>query len=175
MSVYKNGVEQVVIHGAAEHTDITREIFLPACEGYVTDGTPGVSEYYSVVVGGVDADEPVVSFTMKVPDDFVSFSSLKAIWLHLAGGDMFWRLVAYYGACEQARSTHSDIPAKGVTTSGGDIIKCQEPINALALASLAPGDFIGIQFDREGSDDSDTLEVMPMELYGLLFTYVANQ
>lgn len=163
-------------HGAAQHTDITREIFLPACEGYIAAGTAGLLDIYSVVHGGADLEEPTVAFTMKVPVDFVSFTSIKAIWGCLvAAGNMHWQLQAYYAICGEAKDTHSDTPALGVTATGGaNIVNCQEPANPLTLASLALGDILGIVFHREGDDVSDTLDDA-MWLFGLLFTYVANQ
>jgi len=164
------------VHGAAQHTDITREIFLPANEGFVDVGTPAGEILYSVVKGAANGNEPAVLFTMKVPVDFVSFTSVKAIWAcNAAAGNMFWVLDAGYAACGEATDTHVEIPALGVTATGGvGIINCQEPANALTLASLALGDILGSVFYREGTDGSDTLDV-EMSFYGLLFTYVANQ
>lgn len=164
------------VHGAAQHTDITREIFLPANEGFVDAGTPADEHGCSVVKGAANGDEPSIFLTMKVPVDFVSFTSVKAIWAcSAAAGNMFWVLIASYAACGEASDTHEESPAPGVTATGGfGIINCQEPANALTLASLALGDILGLGFHREGSDVSDTLD-LDMSFYGLLFTYVANQ
>ena len=160
------------IHGAAVHTDITREIFLPANEGFVSAGT-SVEEG---VRGAADLDEPEVCLTMKVPVDFVSFTKVEAIWFsHGAAGNMYWFIAAYYAACGENISTHADEPAPGATANGGDEIRnCQEPADPLALASLALGDYISLIFLRFGSDALDTLDAT-MVLEGLLFTYVANQ
>lgn len=170
------GTPVPAVHSAAQHTDITREIFLPACEGYIAAGScttfgPGL---YSLVLGGADVDEPIVHLTMKVPVDFVSFTSVKAIWL--AGtGNMRWLLGATYAACTESFATHADNPAPDTTASGGEVVfNCQEPANPLALASLAVGDILGLKFFREGSHGDDTLDAA-MFLCGLLFTYVANQ
>ena len=166
------GAPAPAVHGAELHTDITREIFLPANEGFVEAGTPS---YYGIT-GGANADEPTVWLWMKVPVDFVSFTKVEAIWLSSAvAGNMYWELYAYYGACGENVSNHSDEPGRGVTaTGGGDIRNCQEPANALALASLALGDYIALCFSRIGTHASDTLNDT-MHLEGLLFTYVANQ
>lgn len=164
-------------HGAGQHTDVTRYKFLPVCEGYVVAGTPDLRYNYAVVKGGVGADEPQMCFTMEVPDDFVSFSSVKAIWLYDGGAiqNMYWTLAANYCACGEAAATHTDEPALGVTASGGSNIKnCQEPANPLTLANLTSGDSIGISFARFGTHESDTLATA-MYLLGLLFTYVGHQ
>ena len=163
-------------HGAPEHTDVTRELWLPANEGYVKAGTPAFQGYYSIVWGGANLDEPDVCFTIKVPPDFVSFTSVKALWsVDAAAGNMYWGFYVYYGAGGESRSAHSDFPGLGVTANGGLFIQnVQEPANPLTLANLAIGDYLGIRFYRKGSDALDTLDIAAY-LYGLLFTYVANQ
>lgn len=154
----------------------TRELFLSVGEGFVRFGTLDDYLDYAEVEGGVDLDEPKVHWTMKVPDDFVSFSSLKAMWFaSTAVGNMYWNLNARYGTCGEHISTHFDTPALGVTATGGNLIKnCQEPANPLTLADLAIGDSIGISFTRQGTDALDTLDIK-MYLLGLLFTYVGHQ
>lgn len=157
--------------------DVTRELFLPANAGWIEYGSSaGFGPRYAAVKGSANAWEPGVSFAFKVPDDFVSFSSLKAVWGSLAAsGNMYWVLKAYYAAAGEVYNTHADDPVKGVTATGGNgIINVQEPANPLTLASLAKGDYLGVYFDREGSSGSDTLN-SDMWLLGLLFTYVAKQ
>lgn len=179
MSVYKNGVLVPVvpaIHGAAEHNDVTREIFLPACEGHIYDGSEDYLDVYAVVTGTANATAPDVYFTMKVPVDFVSFTSVKAVWY--GGnfpGDMYWIIAAIYCACGEAYDAHSESPAFGATANGGSsFVNCQEPANPLTLVSLAPGDNLGLEFYRQGSNELDTLDAS-CSLFGLLFTYVASQ
>ena len=164
------------IHGAAKHTDITREIFLPANEGFVHTGTPFFVLRYAVVLGGANLDEPSIFFAMKVPDGFVSFTKVEAVWWSAAAaGNMYWRLQARYAAGGEASDIHHDSPAFGVTATGGNkIVNVQEPVNALLLANLAPGDYLGMQFQRAGADVLDTLDE-DVRFLGLLFTYVANQ
>lgn len=170
------GAPAPATHGVAKHTDVTRELFLLALEGHAAAGTPLNVLTYSAIEGGANADEPLVFFTMKVPDDFVSFTSIKAVWVSTpAAGNMYWQLGATYGACGASITTHTDVPAIGVTATGGNgIINCQTPANALTLADLDGDDFIGISFTRTGSDDLDTLDAA-MQLLGLIFTYVGHQ
>lgn len=160
------------VHGVDQHTDVTRELFIPASEGHIAAGVL-TQNGYPVVEGAVDADEPVVYLLMKVPDDFVSFTKVEAVWLS-GDGDMYWRIRANYAAASEGLNTNQDTPAWAVTTSGGvNVINVQEPANPLALANLAKGDYIGFCFWREGTHVSDT--VATVWLFGLLFTYVAEQ
>lgn len=170
-----NLLAQIPVHGAVQHTDITREIFLPACEGHFSGAAAAhISDYSAVLIA--DGDVADIYMTMKVPVDFVSFTSVKVIWVaEVAVGNMYWYLSANYAACGEHDATHSDNPVLGVTATGGaGITNCQEPANALTLASLAVGDLLGIHFLNVSVDPSDTLDA-DRYIYGLLFTYVANQ
>lgn len=163
-------------HGAGQHSDVTRELFLPANEGHIKTGTPGDRRQYGAVKGLANSTEPNVFFTIKVPDDFVSFTKVEAIWVCVAAsGNMRWKLTANYAASGEADSTHLDAPAENQTVTGGNgIINVQESANPLTLANLATGDFLGISFIRKGVSAFDTLNT-DMYFFGLLFTYVAHQ
>ena len=169
-------VDRIPVHGANKHTDVTREVFLSVAGGYISAGTASFLSKYASATGEVNVDEPRVFFTIKVPDDFVSFSSVKAVW-HSAGlaGNAYWRLQASYAADGELREQHTDLPAAGTTAyPGGDVIVVQEPANALTLTNLAKGDHLGVEFYRFGSDAADTLTDI-FNLIGLLFTYTAEQ
>jgi len=163
-------------HGAAKHTDVTRELFIPANACYIAAGTSGLLSQHQRVSGGANADEPDVHFSLKVPDDFVSFGSVKAVWAAVpASGNMYWRILANYGASGEDYAAHTDSPAIGVTATGGaTLVNVQEPANPLTLSSLAAGDYIGIRFFREGTHASDTINDV-VYLLGILFTYTASQ
>ena len=163
-------------HGASVHTNITREFFLPATGGYARAGTLAAESTRGVVNGGANADAPDVLFAMIVPDDFVSFGSIKAAWgSGAAAGNMRWGLEAVYSAAGETLITHSDSPGQGTTATGGtSIVNVQEPASPLTLSSLALGDHIGITFQRQGTSGADTIDAV-VNLYGLLFTYTANQ
>lgn len=170
------GLDYRTMHGATEHHNVTRELFLPANEGRIVVGTPYSYGKYATVEGTANANQPTVELTMKVPDDFVSFTSLQAVWATAAaGGNMYWWLVAFYAASGEAYNIHNDQPALGATANGGaNIMNVQAPANPLTLANLAKGDYIGVEFLRQGTDVLDTLDT-DMYLFGLLFTYVAEQ
>lgn len=169
-------VPPTVEHGAEFHTDVTRELFIPANEGFVAAGAPSVLGQFSVITGGADLDEPTVYFAIKVPDDFVSFLTLKAVWsCGVAAGNMYWRIKADWAAAGEIYTTHSEDGAMGVTaTGGGNILNVQEPFDPILFVDLALGDYIGILFERDGSHANDTLDTT-VKLVGLLFTYMAEQ
>tara|TARA_Y100000310_G_C20476056_1_gene712476 strand:- start:326 stop:910 length:585 start_codon:yes stop_codon:yes gene_type:complete len=162
-------------HGASEHTDITREVWLPASATVIAGAEQENYAQWGGVNGGANADEPHVLFTMKVPDDFASFTKVEAVFIHEGSGDIYWHITASYAASGQDRVTHTDTPAIAAQASGATrLIEVQEPANALALANLASGDYLGLDYTREGTNVADTLD-QQMLLLGLLFTYVANQ
>jgi len=150
-----------------------RYLFLPAY-GY-TDGALAAVVVYSSHLS-VDAALKMSAFTFRVPSDFVSFVSMKAVWISsAASGNMCWLLNANYGASGESFMAHSDYPPIAVTATGGSgIINVQEPANALALANIAKGDYCGIVFGRDAINAADTLDAS-VYLLGLLFTYLAEQ
>lgn len=161
---------------AAKRTDVTRELFIPANEGYIEAGTRINRSSYAVVQGAADTDTPIIWFTVKVPDDFVSFTKVEAVWASPAvTGNMWWGMGADYAAVGEDSSMHSDNPEAGETATGGaDIMNVQRPKNPLTLADLAAGDYLGLVFTRYGSNAADTLDTV-VDLLGILFTYTAEQ
>lgn len=164
------------VHGAAQHTDVTRELFIPALSGDAVNGTPTNNAGYAVVSGTANAWEPLVMLTFKVPDDFVSFVSLKAVWwCSAAAGNMYWYLKTYYAASGQERQTHTEASGYGTTATGGaNLINVQESSTPLVMANLEEGDYVGIEFSREGTHGDDTLDAV-VYFVGILFTYTAEQ
>ena len=160
-------------HGAATHTNVTRELFIGP-DGYLTGGHVNYSSYNTAPLADTVLD--ALYFTFKVPDDYVSYTSIKLVWVSSgASGNIYWKLKADYAAAGQSYTTHQDNPAYGVTATGGaNIINEQAPPNALTMASLALGDYVGVLAARDASDVSDTLNATVYVL-GLLFTYIANE
>ena len=169
----KTPLAQVPEHGAAKHTNITRELFLSPT-GY----TMGTIARYNAYTAYLLQDAAVTqgSFNFKVPDDFVSFVSAKAIWMCEGnGGNMWWNLEAQYCAAGELNQNHIDAPAVGATANiGGEDFNVQEPANPLTLASLAIGDYVGLEINRVATNALDTLDE-DVWVFGLLFTYIGNQ
>jgi len=166
----------VAVHGADKHTDVTRDLFIPAAEGLIAKGTAVTFYRWAVVEGGVNLQEPWVNVTFKAPPDFVSYQKLEAVWVsHAGAGNIYWRFRTNYAACGEDRRAHEEDTAFGVTATGGfGIINCQEPEDPLTMAGLAKGDFIGLYFQRMGDNALDTIDDV-VYLYGFLLTYTADQ
>ncbi len=170
------GAPAPAIHGAAQHTDVTRTLRLPANEGFILAGTSGDHHTYAAVLGAANINEPKVNLFMKVPVDFVSFIKAEAIWTcDAVAGNMRWALETKWCTDGEVITTHAEAPATGETATGGaNILNIQEPATPLSFANLAVDDFIGINFFRNGAHANDTLDDV-VYLHALLFTYVSNQ
>ncbi len=163
-------------HGAAKHTNITRELFIPATNDIHASATVNQFNAFWSCVTFVDDRVVAIYQTFKVPDDFVSFISLKCVWATpAAAGNMSWKMGCHWAAHGEIESTHTEYPGTGQTASGGaDIIVAQEPPTPLNLANLALGDYVGAKMVREGDDVLGTINDI-VEVLGILFTYTANQ
>lgn len=163
-------------HGPTLHTDVTRKIFMPANEAYILSGASSHYGYAPTVEGGANVDEPIMHLSMYVPDDFVSFTSVKLLWLStVASGNMDWDMAGEYAAGGEVYNTHSDTPANGISATGGAmVINFQEAPNPLTLSSLSAGNFLSLRATRWGSLGSDTINAA-VHFLGLVFEYIADQ
>ena len=155
---------------------VSRNLFLTAVASYINSGTVSLRNSWSIVYGAANANAPVFRVSFKVPDDFVSFESMKAVWeATSSGGNMYWRFNASYAAPGEIVNIHSDSTSLGVTADGGaQILNVQESPDPLTLKFLAKGDYLGVLFTREGTHANDTIDNQ-VNVFGLLFTYRASQ
>ncbi len=161
-------------HGAERHTDVTRELILIATSGFITATPANINNYG--VLNFPDGQAKSVWFSFKIPDGFVSFSKIEAIWSSpAASGNLRWAVKATYAAAGEAKDTHSDAPSVGETaTAGAGKLNVQEPKNTITLSNIATGDYVGLKFVRDAVSALDTLNTF-VYLYCLVFTYTANQ
>jgi len=153
---------------------VDKTFFIPATQGYYTGTINGISSYPVIELANAAAEH--ATHLMRVPDDFLTFVSVRAVWQtpDVGNNNLYWRIMAAYSACAELYTTHTDTPAHGVTASGGaDIKNCQEPANPLTLVSLARGDTVGIIFARDATNPADTIED-DVYLYGLEFNYIGE-
>ena len=168
-----SGLRVVSVHGADKHIDIAKKLFLPATSGYVEAGIVTKAGYYGVVQGAADTNTPKVYISGRVPEDFVSFTSLKVIWISPAvSGNMVWYLRVAYTAVGANYTYVWDTSSQATATAGADLINATE--GGVDLVGLAAGDYFGISFVRDGADGDDTLDDT-VDLLGFLFEYIANQ
>jgi len=154
----------------------TIEIFIPAPAG--SSGTS--SDEVNVGPASRELEDnliELVDFTFKVPANFTSLSSLKAVWINFSGGagNMYWKMqIIGCAASGEAYNTDAEAGVSGVTASGGSgIVNVQAPATPPSLSNIAAGDYLSVRVQRAGDDVLDTLGVS-VYLVGLLFTYVSN-
>ena len=162
-------------HGAAEHTNIARNIWLSAGDAYIETGAIARNNNYPVVRATANADLSAY-LSLKVPADFVSFTNVKVVWSSPpATGNAYLYLRTSYAADGEERATHGEAPAsEAIATSGADKLNIDTPVNGPSLANLAVGYIIGFWFARTGTDVLDTLNDT-FDFFGIEFNYVANQ
>lgn len=168
------GFEAIGEHGPAQHTDQIRELFIP-CGNYATGQQAYVGYYDTSKLADATAD--TMNFSFKVPDDFVSFVSLKAVWISgvvgTPGQDWYGCILCNYSAEGEAYNAVTDNPGYKVID-----VPAINTIYATDLGSvllgLAIGDYIGASLRRWGDHASDTW-ADGVWVIGLLFTYTAEQ
>lgn len=147
--------------GTSEIANRTREVLLP-----ITGTSAGDDDW----VLSATSNQSVYTF-FKVPSDYVSNLTVKAIVYHSAGtGDAVFNLVAWYGAVGEAWDNHQD--STGFTTVAIDSDQIQEALT-LTPASIAAGDFVRLQFIRDGGNGSDTYN-QSTNVLGFLLSYTAD-
>ena len=163
-------------HTTDKHTDLARLLWISALSFQIAGGALSRIGEYGTVQG--TASQVVdVKCSISCPSDFVSFTSLQAVWLCTSGtGDMRWYLRTQYGEGGEVYSTHANNSGYGTTASGGTnyINVSTHPTTPITLPSLTTSDIIGINFYRDGSHASDTLDAT-MHFLGLKFNYVGYQ
>ncbi len=162
------------VHGAAEHTDVTRTLFLPC--GVKYSGTPAYL-LYGGVIEVVDGSTKYVNWYFRLPDDFVSVDKLETVWeCGAASGNLYWDFSAQWGSVGESYAAHSSGADPLATATGGSgVINASEPVGVWwDISSMAAGDFVGAEFVRKGSYSQDTLED-DVNIIGLLITYTASQ
>ena len=157
----------ILTHGNTHHTDRSRTVLVNYIEA--PDST-----YQNFLTRQLtDGNDESVSFTWQVPADFVSLDSVKLVYVPGAVGNMYWKMIAEWGAHNEATTT--DTPAYGTTsTIAINKIIIQEPANALTLSGLAAGDIISVMAERDASDVSDTVNA-DVEVIALQVMYTADQ
>lgn len=163
------------IHGVAEHTDVTRTKFYRVAA--VTSGA--FTRHLSHAVAELDPDSTeyaIIEF--MTPSDFVSFTSLKVVWFAPSdagtiGKDWVCDPRCWYGADGEAPDLHKDAPAMTtIDVAAVDTIYVTDV--GFTMTSLAKGDYVGCEIERQANNASDTWE-LDIYVVGVLLTYVAEQ
>ena len=161
-------------HGATQHTDVARELFIPAHAGWMSGTTATYDAHQAVLCGNAVTAGIRISF--KVPDDFVSYTKLELIWIcAAASGNGVFQGQADWAASGETYNTHTETMAQlTYATGGASKLNVQQFSVPVVFANLAVGDYVGLQWVRAAGHASDTLED-DVYMIGVLFTYVASQ
>jgi len=132
-----------------------------------------------LVVGGSSFNAGMgMLFSMKVPDDFVSFNKVEIMWAVVAAGSSLqtqWDFHAAWVSSGEsmavvghATSNTEDTGYGLCNAAGADCLTLSQATNPLTLSGLARGDYLSLGVFR--STCSDTIGGS-VYVHGLLFSY----
>jgi hypothetical protein len=167
-------------HGAADHTDVVRSLFLPVHDGVVLDGgtlaSLGTLPDTIRTISLADAATSGALWAFEVPGDWVSGNMAVEIYFAGAtttGGNVRFQVVAKKvaeGASVIAAGTTFTQTSQAPTTANLLVI---EP--ALDFVTpVAAGELVMLSVRRLGADGADTYAAAA-HLIGVRVTYTANQ
>jgi len=148
----------------------TRTFLVPASTGYDTT-TP--ANLIATSTSGVlleDNKDSYAIFSFMCPADFVSDLTISPICISDASGNANVNYVATYGAIGEASNTHSDndaVPVKAITAA------LLTEFLPLTLTNISIGDYVGVVFQRNGTQATDTIN-NDMYVLGLMVKYTAD-
>lgn len=159
-------------HGAEKHRNVTRKLFIPS--GCYSGAT---SIYFcTAAVIFPDGADHYSAHSFKVPDDFLSLSSLKVLWAGeggVAGQDWVSELYATYKKIGESMWLHDEGPTpKTIDVTVLDTLYATD--FGFSLLGLENGHYISVELARHGLDGSDTY-TGKVHVFGILFTYTAKQ
>ena len=143
-------------HSISVHDDITRTFFISAMGAYTDGVEAGINNYYAIRL--VDGLEKWLQINFMCPNDFVSITDFRVVWVaNCAAGNMLTQGVTHYGASGEAYDTHGEDTGEVVKAIDGAFLITKSVLTGL-FASIAKGDYCGLQFYRHGNDSADTIE-----------------
>jgi hypothetical protein len=170
-------------HGAADHADITRKVFLPAALAKLDSATAanvGASPDLTGVVAYADAATQGAFWSLMVPSDWASgVITVQPVWspgsTDASAHTVRWSLVA------KAIAAGSTVTAAGttVTFTGASAARTvgvvvYDTATSTTLTPAAAGDLFRVALRRIGADGADSY-VGVVNLLGLIVSYTANQ
>jgi len=171
-------------HGVGDHTDVTRQFYLPAAIGTPQVGAlASIGTYPNIIRVTTLADAVSTNgmfWHFDVPDDWTSgVLTIRPIWVPTVAsvnGAVRWQ----YDTKELTAGT--DVTAAGTTVAwtGDSAARTINQIvyDAATSTTLTPGaagNAIRFAITRLGADALDTQNGVTVNLAGVLVTYTANQ
>jgi hypothetical protein len=167
-------------HGAADHTNITKQLWLPINDGVVVDGgtlaSIGTAPDIIRTITMADAATSGASFAFTVPDDWDSGALAVEIYfvgLTTAGGSVRFSVVSREvaeGADITTAGTTVTQTSQAPTTANLLVI---EPSIAL-ITPTGAGKLVKLNVRRLGADGADNYAAS-IAFVGVLISYTANQ
>jgi hypothetical protein len=173
-------------HGAADHTDITRKLWLNAATGKLSDTVPataaniGAAPDLTEVVAYADAATQGAIWNFMVPADWASgVITIQPVWspgatdgvAHTVRWSYIAKAVAAGSTVTAAGTTTTWTGASAARTVG---VVVYDTATSTGITPAAAGDAFRIMVRRIGADAADTY-VGVVNLIGLIVSYTANQ
>lgn len=146
--------------------------FLVQCQGIYnqTDAT-----YYDQLSAlgpaMVDAKYTVGYGQFYVPDEYGENMTITPIVRCSASGDGYFRHYVRYGAITESYDNHVDNTSFAAETLSGS--NANEQLTTTTTSSIATGDYVSLQLERDGTHASDTLSAT-VYCVGWLVSYEVN-
>lgn len=182
-AVVPSGVVVPAVHGAAQHTDITRSRWLLAEDATLNGGTfatLGASPNQLRVVALADAATQGCFWAFNVPSDWASgVITVQPFWspgaTDAVAHTVRWTLTT------KERAAGADVTAAGtaVTFTGASSARTasqltKDTATSTGVTPAAADNLLMLGIQRIGADAADTY-VGVVNLIGILLTYTANQ
>ena len=152
-----------LISDPASHSNMsnrTRKVFVPTSAAAVTAAAHVMLGDWDTV--DWDGIGEAIHVVMKIPDDFVSYHSLKLVYVGLSGGQGDFE--ASWAAVGEVYNIHSEDSLNvALAVSGANQIN--ETLTGLDLETLAKNDYLGVTATFDSGD---------FRVLGFLLQYVAD-
>jgi len=170
-------------HGAAQHTDITRQLFLAPSAAKLDSATAvnlGASPNLTGAVAYADAATQGAIWTFAIPSDWASgVITIQPVWSP-GSTDAVAHTVRWSMTCKNV-AAGTTITAAGTTVAftGSSAARTvavivKDTATSTTLTPAAANDLFTITLQRIGADAADTY-VGVVNLIGILVTYTASQ
>lgn len=116
---------------------------------------------------GTAAADGIAYLVVPIPTNFQGLRSAKIVGLPNGTGNMHYIVATSFGASGEAKGANTDsIATTLVAVTDNQIIAIDI---AAAFTGIAAGDFVGVNFTRDGDHASDT--ITDFTVFGLLLEY----
>jgi hypothetical protein len=155
---------------AAMMENRTRTLWVPCVSG-AEDISADIMTHLSAIGWDMPDGEDWFAYgDFYLPSDWVSGLTISAVVLASGTGNCYCSHTAYYGAAGQAYNAHTETSALGTVAVTANQLAA---IKVLTPGSLAAGDYVSLQFFRNGAHASDTVGAT-VYFKGWLVSYTAD-